>query len=1223
MKASGSLRLLWGLLWGLLLLLLACQSTPQPGERQASPRAPQPASPEPAAGLSSRAYAGRATTRGGVISYLHLPTAAGLEQDLPRLKLLLGVERLRFYLPLAAAASQWPRLTRLSRLAARAGFGSELVLTELDRAAGPLNADWGVRAQTLQLAAIALEVPASAAGQQRFEALYAQLGPRAGQTPGWQDAQGRFRPIAREILFSRPEQLERLQPRLPAPDRWLYRFDAPLEQMHTLIRRIDSRLGTGAWQLALAASGSPNQAGDEYAQTWLYRFAFYFSRKYGLDPAAVSLHDTPLPDSRNLLPGLLRADGTARPAYWLTQVYYQVHRIDLDEPKLTAALYAPPAPPRQRPEQAEAFARQFLQALYKLRPDEDGLAYLDERDSAAFYDYVRLRSEESLINSHFARLEALELQREGPPARHHWRATLHFASALGNFSFDQRLGLARGSGGWRVASLEEARLRPDYRRLATGPAPPLALTTTIDPRLEVGLQLRRLAPSQPPQLHFEVRNRGQRPLDVQPIALTGDADGRIYMPSLVETVLAHQLAPGEVFAGTIQLPPQPQAWRLKMAAVPAEPSTPRSLVVSGRVSAGRLELDVSNPLIERLLLPVIRVRLRAPGAHADAYELPYVLPQALLPLERKHYSLPLPQDLQRAEVSAIGTSYPIVDLEINLDDAWRSKLLGHWSQALNKYREIQRRFETQLSPERRQRLYYELIWLAFRLHQPQAARADLARLESLPQLPAAAVAQSEYALAEMLLADHQLSEAAELARLGLGHQPQHLPLLRLMAYVLLQQHDLPAALTAYRRLLAHHPDDRQALETISSLYQRQGDWARALPPLLRLQQLQPQTGRLPTLASLHQRLGDFAAALAAYRRYLTAGGSRPVTAEIAWLYARLNQPREALRWYRQALNEPGSIVRWLDTAYLEQRYGSREAALKDFSHYLGHCEACRSQAYADAGYLAKSLGQVTRAIDFYARHLALTGASDSRRALGGLYQQQGQRARALQTLRPLAQACRRDCRELWLNLAYLAGQSRNWAEALSWYRRLGPLTSLPPALAYDAAFVALQAGETRAAESLLTGGRLSGARRRALNRELGAHYRRTGRPLQALALLETAYRRDRDEALLEDLLAAALEAGQPRQILALVAPLAQRPPALSPTGHYLLGKWAYATGDYVTATLQLQRAIATAPLQGETYRLLAAAYRALGQTDCAIGWLERADHRLAGRPVPVLPPGCR
>ena len=124
-------------------------------------------------------------------------------------------------------------------------------------------------------------------------------------------------------------------------------------------------------------------------------------------------------------------------------------------------------------------------------------------------------------------------------------------------------------------------------------------------------------------------------------------------------------------------------------------------------------------------------------------------------------------------------------------------------------------------------------------------------------------------------------------------------------------------------------------------------------------------------------------------------------------------------------------------------------------------------------------------------------------------------------------------------------------------------------------------------------------------------YRQTGQSEQAIPLLKQNISPRTPESQIASLLAAYLEAGQAEEGLQFLRSRTHWD-FKQADSHYLVGKTYQESGDWQEAIAPLQTAICTSSEPKlEYYRLLAAVYNHLGETQRAIEWLKEVDDYLS------------
>lgn len=1111
-----------------------------------------------------------------------LPSLAELARDRKTLQRFIGLEALRLELHLDALPSV-SQLQALLKAIHLAGFESEITL-----AVDPIDPNKALQTEQsellknlerwlqalgqpkgLSLVAVSLEDSDRyfATWQQAFQSLSQyQPAPRLGLG---------FSQIRSLLRFQRQQQTQ-LKSRLP--DLYLYQFRRPQAELLQQINRLKQILPAPA-KLQIA-DFAVNVEADEYDQSWAYRFAYFFAKQNNLYPTPARLRDQL--SAQALLPGILRPDQSLRPGFWLTHVYFHLNRIDLDEHKLTAALFAPLPNPRQQAVKRDAadFVKHFMNTLYKVNPQDSVLLYTPHKHSKLFYDYLKFQTEESLLNSHFARLKEIEIV-DSPIQAADQPQTLQirnrFVTALGDYRFEQKISFQHKDKGWQVSNLSEPQLSSDFQTYQRIPSTQ-AIVTDFDKRFQVEWQSYQLAPNQQNQttqpaptnqlLWFEIKNPGSQPLDAQPVSLTHQGNHKVYAPEPIFFEFFKRVAGGERIQGLLHFPADSEAqYRFQIAAQPPTREGPRIFSVQPEMlGSHQLKIKIHNPLVERLLLPGISLQIKTPKR---LHQLLYVLPQALLPLEQKSYLLDLPAgvSLDQAQLLARGAAFPIIDLEINLDDAFRAEQIGNRLEALHKYTEVLGRFGQQLQSQRRESLIYKVVLLNAEL---KGERAALAALDSqLKQDPRLNLAALYLDLAELFAERKQPQIAIQmLQRLHQTH-PDSFQSWRLLGFLYKQIKHFPEAIAAYQQALKLAPANTNTLISLGDLelerlhFAQASDYYKQALKQIKLPRLYKQ------LAYAYQRQNKLSQAIQTYQIYLQFVKDPEIYFTIAQLYQQHKQLKQAQAWYLS---------------------------------YTANCRSCKAQVWRELGFIYKQSGQNQLAIAAYTQYLSTSNDRQIQQELGNLYVKQGQNSQALQWLQPLAQACL-SCTQLNQQVAYLLKQSGKYRLAIAFYQRALNQQPQTASLWRDLAYTAQQAGFNAVAIQAFE--RLQHLRQaQATDRlALAGLYRQTGQNNKALPLLQGLWQAQASEQNLQAYLASALAANQSRAVAQVLLKAAQ--PG-SPQSLYLAGRVLREAGYYRQAADYLLLAVGKAPRPiVDYYRQLALAYQQAGQAESAIYWLEQ------------------
>ncbi len=970
-------------------------------------------------------------------------------------------------------------------------------------------------------------------------------------------------------------RFQRLQDSLKnpkTPDLYLFQFR---QQQHELLKHLN-RLKqilpkTAALQLADFAV-SPTA--DEYDQTWSYRFAYFFSKQNNLHPAPARLRDQQ--QSQSFLPGLLRSDQSMRPAFWLSHIYFHVNRIDLDEHKLTSALFEKLPDPQTQVFKADAvdFVQHFMNTLYKVNPQDSVLVYTPNKDSQLFYDYLKFQTEESLLNSHFARLKEIEIL-SSPVQDSRQPQTLQirnrFVTSLGDYRFEQKLSFQQKKQTWQVSNISEPQLSSDFKTYQRIPSKQ-TIEADFDPQFKVNWQSFQSKQNDPSDLNdqilwFEIENPNQQPLDAQPVSLTHQGNQTVYAPEPIFFEFFKRVSGGERIQGLLSYPSDSKAhYRMQIKAQEPSREGPRIFEVKPEIRSGQqIKLNIHNPLLERLLLPGISLQIKTAQR---LHQLLYVLPQALLPLEHKSYLLDLPAGIsvQEAQILARGAAFPIIDLEINLDDAFRAEQVGHRLEALAKYSEVLARFGDQLKTKRREGLIYKVVILNAELKgETEALQVLDSQLKRHPSLK---FERLYLDLAELFSDRNRPQIAIEmLKRL---HQSQHYSLnsWRLLGYLNKQLKHYPQAIQAYQEALKLAPDNTNTLINLGDLqleikhFAQAGKYYEQALKHVQIPSLYKQ------LAYAYQRQDKLAQAIQAYQTYLKFGADPAVYFTIAELYQKQSQWPQAQVWYLK---------------------------------YTSNCRNCRPEAWRELGYIHKKQGHNQAAITSYKHYLSLRQDAKIQQELGNLYLKQGQSAQALYWLKPLALAC--SCPALNQQVAYLLKHSGQYAAAVTFYQRALRQGSSSAALWRELAYTAQKAGLRSIAIQAFA--RLQ-SRKQAQTSDLlalAALYRQNDQNKKALPLLRYLWQTQSSEPNLQAYLASALDAQQTQGVAAFLLKSAQ---PKSPQSLYLAGRVLREAGYFNQAADYLLLAVRKAPRPiVDYYRQLSLAYQQAGQNESAIFWLEQ------------------
>lgn len=1189
-----------------------------------APALAQDAEPAPASPVTPRAFQEmrashqhRISPQSHVLHYNpeHL-SVKQFAQDLPLLQPFIHLTDLRLILTLEDWHRESQELRALIQAIQKAGYGVELVLKLQQRV---IPAEQWSQFRALKLSALSLQAPTTVEDWPTFAQNYRRLYQVLKAPPSH---------INVGLWVSDMPSVLRIKQALqskdfPRPDLYLYHFKGPLHDLHPHVLRLRQHFKS-PWQLAQLSISSPPLSAHhrEHEEAWFYRFLFYFSKKYAPLPAAVSLFPTPVGQS----PALLRsATATSQtdlrtPAYWLAHIYFHLNRIDIDEYKLTRALYTPiAAEDALHPTPTGFFKVYYKQVSEPALPD-----YISHKRSDLFYDFLKRETEESLLNSHFARLQGVRVPRQEKPA------LLPFLSALGRFRFLQRLRYepATVSPKPEITGVNPPTLAADFQAYEKIPASSLPWISELAQGLKetssLGLELDAslLRPlgtlsdtaSFSQALFLKLRKTKETPqqspafpVDIQPLALQENITGRVFIPDPLFFMFLKGLYPEDFedplgVRAVLPFPESEHGFRLHLRAEKARKPSPRRLDVRTRLNANASELLVTlkNPFVERLFLPGLLIIAEQ---DRQLFVLKYVLPEGLLPLERREYSLSLPPQFQArfsTVWSAQSVAYAVIDREINLDDAYRSDVFGLPVQALDKYTAVFEQFAPELSSNHRLSVAERIVALSVQRESPTETEQRFRQLMDIePETlfsPQDRVALTFARVRAYLQQEKQSpalikSLAQDLNRLFADASLKSsvnftLEEYKLWAYMQSLTGD-SRGLNAYRKALSlalaqqNMPEINFLYERLSALAQAQGNDLQASRWLLSWRNHPAYASVPPARQQEHlKRLG--------------------------YLAERRGLFKAALRYYRLYFEATGSIDMRLHLAQLYRKQGDFSAAILNYREYLKACQSCHTEAYRALAYLLEG-SSPREAITYYERYLAqIRPTSDAvpeiRRALVNLYFKQGRLIdlqKAERMNRQLLQGCQRQCAESWQLQGAILGKQGRDLESLKAYERALQYT-FSRSLLKKVVYLALaQEQETLALQRLkqlipLT----SGNEQTRLRLALGEIYRSQGR-----------------QDLLRDLLNPFLRGEQslprdPESVIA-IAQLYQSIGATAPA----------------IAALESTMTTSSKPYQ---YRLLASLYREVGKLEQATLWLERLKSRFPQentlplfKPYPLRTPAPR
>ncbi len=1115
-----------------------------------------------------------------VIVYHHrgqpLPNLQDFQADLPFLQRFLKLQSLRFYLTPAQLNTQ--NVKSLLSAVETAGFHVEVVLYDTQNLPDSQTAlRWLDTQKNVKLIAL----PYTTA---HFGTLYTTL--RAQQ-------EERVRPFKQAVTFDSIKEVLRFKrEKQSSPDVYLYHFKGDISDFHPRILRLNEHFDK-PWQLAqLSVPVQQTLHTREYERTWLYRFAFYFSKKYGLVPAPAFYrgHER----HRMVTPGLLRADRSFLPTYWLTHIYYHLNRIDLDEAKLTRALYTEITHGPQNFDSDADFLRRFLNTYYKVNPEDHILNYAKHKRTGLFYDFLKIQTEESLLNSHFARLKAIRLREPTPRElilktptiqQATQQVKLSFLSALGRYNFLQTLYYQKTGDHYWVERTTYPTLASDFKVYTHAPELLPKLSKAYPATLKT--QLKAFRPlSSATQLHllFDIRNTSTERVDLQPLALTSQQTQRVYIPEPLFFEFFKQLAPGQRVKGVLPFPATEAPFNFQIQPQPASDKHPRLLATRLSLKGRELQIHIKNPFVERLLLPGLSLFIEQ---QQRLFTLEYVIPQALLPLEERTYRLTLPKTFQPElpfSSYSSATAFPIVDREINLDDAFRSDVMGFKEQALEKYRRAYERFGNELKPYRRWNILRRIVFLSVLLESPARTEATFNKLLKQTPFTGERLARLHLDLAEAYLGHSSQKERGNLAlehikrAFALKNWTPRVQDHMLYGYVLKTNGALKPAEVQYLKALSLSLPQRKSptqdiYKILVDLTEAQSAYSNARNYLLQWRQSKgykdnPQHLKRLGYFSLKQQ--HYPEALNYYLDYARSSGDVSIYPDIAALYRRQQQPAQAITWYEK---------------------------------YLRTCQRCTPGVYKELGYLLEKRNP-GRALDLYVRYLAQNNDAPLRDTVISLAIRQQRYALANRQLQQALNTCRRDCDTLSEQQGFVYQKQGNLSAALEAYTRSlrRPTLARWQAVAYLAQSTGRYDLSIRAFEQLL-----KSENRTAWRLALAELYTLTQQPRKALNTLNvlTTQPRTLSPEDQQTLLNLYLGAATDPQALNLFERIKAGPVVLNAESYYLAGRLYFEQGQLAQAALALEQAIArsTEPVAIH-YRLLASIYEKQGDPQQAIDTLE-------------------
>jgi len=984
---------------------------------------------------------------------------APLQNDLPRLKHLLKATSLR--LQISSSETRWQALQATQKLCQRFGFRLELTLVQSPKEKPEQLNHWlktlkGLgwnRAEILALHFKPLEKsPVAHAWLHNAYQTVKKL---------WPATQ---RPFIGQVL---EKPVEAPHPDLK-PDLYLFRSALGPNQLSASLKRLKERLKDSSVQLEIP-SMPVNSV--EYDQAWHYRYSFYFSKTYDLVYPAVHAHDQQTETGR-LYPGILRKDHSERSSFLLSQIYFQVHTLDINEKVLETVLTdaSEIKTSSTTPQKPKDWIHYFFEIYYNDRTPTKIMALFTERLKRFPDGYARYRTEESILNSHFAHLERLQILSLN--ARNAQEQTaqvkLEFMTSLGPAVFLQSIEFQTEQGEWRLKKLNPAQGLPanqtGFLRAETGP--PLRQKITPELQLKTHWLPSRSEPGQG-LLHYQIQNISKQRVDIQALRLNQN-------PLLVKTpplplfLSLRYLAPGETAEGYIPevTQPSPESW-IEAHDYPSsllkanEP--PLHLKLRYRQqNADSLLLEVWNPHVERALFPVITYTLQTSRTQENGY---FLLERALLPLEKRSISLPWPYAKPPEHFFLEGHFQAITDPVLNMDEAFRYASLGQPEAAREKYFRLWERFKQTLNAKQREQVLWARFELELQTQTPQQAE-PLARLLLLDTDLKNNQAERLYKIADAFLNAGQAKKSLQFISEFENNLPFHLKLSLLKAHLLEIQGAYPEALVLLKSIWKKQP----SLEVNRQLFYLERDHGSANEALKWLNSLLKQEPLAYQLwkekGFLHKRLQQTEAAITAYRTYLSHLNNLEVERELGYLL--------------------------LEKAQLS-------AALQIFQKILKICPQTCVKEWASSAAIFKQQGKTQEALQHYLRHARLTGNSNSWYIAGELAlssQAYEQAYQALLQVRPSP----RNAFKLTRTLAYLARQTGRLKTAEKYYTAYLKQAPRDKNARRELAFLSLNLGNFQLASSHFASLYQHGDHSPSLQQALAYAYLKSGQTIQARKL---------------------------------------------------------------------------------------------------------------------------
>lgn len=982
------------------------------------------------------------------------------------------------------------------------------------------------------------------------------------------------------------------------PDLYLFYVNLPEHILHQTIIKLHNMYPELSVQITRFTSPDPE---DEQDQAWFHRFNYYFSKKYGFLPAVATLYDINIKGWQ--IHGLERSDQTIRPDFLYSQIYYQINRIDLDEIKLTNVLYryAPPLSKYVLPKKPKSFVKAFLNTYYKVDPIGHVLNYIETKKSRLFYNYVKFETEENLLSSHFAFPEKIEILDEYQHPNHtEYRVRVNFHSALGDYGYLQNISVKNTKEGLKITHLSKAELDFHSFKINTHQASAIPIkqhpvkgldiishaSISKDPYSNIEYKIE--SGHQSILVWFRATNRTDQMIDLKPIELIEESTGRVYIPEPILFDYYKNINPGDSVAGMIRIPQLRQSlYTLNLDYIKSKNILEadnnllnRFEVKIGKDNENRLIIEAFNNHYERAILPTIFYMIDTPEGIISSAQ---TLPAPLLPMEKTYIEIPKSRLLQVNDARAFGLVYPVVNYHLNLDEAFRYKVMDLLIQALGKYVYISQRFKDQISSRSLKQISQEIFYLYIRLkNYPDAEEYLDYIIKKAPDATSTFYQNAFLDLYDYYIKLKDLDSSLRVTKKGLNAFPEHYRMLENLGYIYnlsgKKQLALEAYLQAYQSAKSNKGRILEALYYLSRDLKKNDD---ALSYLKQLIAINPQGKFYKELGYIYKQNKQYSKAIEAYLSYYKLTGKVLIYSEIAGLYMELKQTSSAIAAFEKLL------------PYCRDR-------------------SC-GKHFSTVAYLYKERKQYNQAISAYQKYGRFTGDYQYHNILGDLLIKNKRNFEAIRAFEAFIRQCNKNCVPIFKNLGYLYKTVKNNNQAINYYEKY--LRYKPDAfkVLYELAYLyqsnnrKLQA--VRALEKLIrSNAPLKLKEKLQAQSDLAYLYKEVGRPQNAIAMYKSilqkgklSYRQE------ESLLYSYLESGNTDAALRFIE-RRNFSARVDPTVHYTIGKILRSANRCGRAIPWFLRAISLSPRPKiEYYKLTGTCYERIGDVDKAIAFLERAD----------------